>query len=417
VANTRYRTVTTFAPVTAMRIALRALARNRMRTLLTILGIMVGIAAVICTVALGEGSAALIHQQMVNLGDNFVWIENGSANVGGVRTGAQTVEKLTADDSAAIAREVPEIARCSPNVDSRIQVVHGNLNWNTGYRGVSPDYLLIKVWPVVQGTSFTEADVESRAHVVLLGRTVANQLFGDDDPIGQQVRMGSILFTVAGVLKTRGNSTTGQDQDDTIFLPYTTAQHSLKGNTILVDDIMCSATATAAIKPAQESIAELLRIRHRIQPGARDDFNIRSPEDSIRLQEDSAKTMELMLSAIASVSLLVGGVGVLNIMLVSVAERTREIGLRMAIGARERDVRFQFLAEAIVLGLAGGAAGVAVGVLGSRLITDAYGWPMFISTKTIAVAVFFASAVGLIFGYYPARHAASLDPIEALRIE
>jgi putative ABC transport system permease protein len=398
-------------------IAMRALSRNRLRTALTVLGIMVGIAAVICTVALGEGSAALIHQQLLNLGDNFVWIENGSANVGGVRTGARTVPRLTADDSAAMAAEIPELARCSPNVDSRIQIVRGNQNWNTTYRGVAPDYMVIKAWPVVEGASFSDADVQTRAHVAVLGRTVATMLFGDEDPIGQTFRVGPLLFTAVGILKTRGASTSGQDQDDTIFLPYTTAMAQLKGNLVTVDDIMCSATSAEAIRPAQDKITDLLRLRHRLREDQPDDFSIRAPDDAIRLQEDSARTMEIMLSAIASVSLLVGGIGVMNIMLVSVAERTREIGLRMAIGAREHDVQFQFLAEALILGLVGGAAGVLLGAGAAQVFANAYGWPMVISPKTIAVAVAFASGVGLIFGYYPARHAASLDPIEALRIE
>jgi putative ABC transport system permease protein len=400
----------------SLRIALRALLRNRLRTALTILGIMIGIGAVICTVALGEGSAAIIHQQMLNLGDNFIWIENGSPNIGGVK-GAKVVERLNAEDSAAIVDEVHEVVRCSPQVDSRVQVVRGNQNWNTTYRGASADYLPIKAWPVVQGANFSEIDVERRERVAVLGQTVVTKLFGEDDPIGESFRVGTVIFTVVGVVKMRGTSTTGQDQDDTIFIPYTVAQHSLKGNATVVDDIMCSAVTAAAIKPAQEKIATLLRIRHRIAEGQPDDFNIRAPEDSIKLQEDTASTLEVMLAAVASVSLLVGGVGIMNIMLVSVAERTREIGLRMAIGARERDVRRQFLTEALVLGLAGGAFGVVVGLVSSSLFADNYGWPMVISTKTIATAVAFSSAVGLVFGYYPARHAASLDPIEALRAE
>ncbi|HUL74919.1 MAG TPA: ABC transporter permease [Vicinamibacterales bacterium] len=400
-----------------LRLALVALARNRLRTALTVLGIMVGIGAVICTVALGEGSAALIHQQMLNLGDNFIWIENGSANAGGVRTGARTIPKLTAADSAAIVDEVPDIVRCSPSVDSRIQLIRGNQNWNTTYRGVSPDYLLIKAWPVVEGASFSDFDVQTRAHVAILGRSVVAQLFGEDDPIGETFRMGPLLFTVVGVLKPRGTSTSGQDQDDTVFIPYTTAQSKIRGDVRTVDDIMCSATTPAAIKPAQDRISDLLRLRHALREDQPDDFNIRAPEDSIKLQEDSARTMEMMLSAIASVSLLVGGIGVMNIMLVSVAERTREIGLRMAIGAREGDVQAQFLVEALVLGLVGGAAGVIVGVAASQVFANAYGWPMVVSPKTIVVAVAFASSVGLVFGYYPARHAASLDPIEALRVE
>jgi len=398
-------------------IAVRALARNRLRTLLTILGITIGIAAVICTVALGAGSAALIQQQMANLGDNFIWIENGAANVGGVRIGAATVAKLTVEDSQAMVQEIPSIVRCSPNVDGRIQVIHGDQNWYTQYRGVSPDYLLIKAWPVVLGTSFSDYDDANRSRVVILGQTLVRQLFGDEDPIGQSMRFGSIPVMVVGVLQGRGNSTTGQDQDDTIFLPYTTAMHFLHGNRPYIDDVMCSATTNAAIPTARDAIADLLRARHRLADGAPDDFNLRTPEDSLRLQADTANTMQAFLSAVASVSLLVGGVGVMNIMLVSVTERTREIGLRMAIGARERDVRVQFLAEAATLGALGGIFGVAAGLVASNGIAQSNGWPMVVSTQTIAWSVAFSAAVGLVFGYYPARRAAALDPIEALRIE
>ncbi len=402
--------------VIALRIALRALARHRLRTALTILGIMVGIAAVICTVALGAGSAAAIHQQMLNLGDNFVWIENGSRNVGGVRTGAGGVPRLTVEDSDAIAAEVPEIARCSPNVDSRSQLIRGGVNWNTSYRGVSPDYLPIKAWPIAKGASFSDADVTAHARVAILGKTVETQLFGEDDSIGQAIRVGPVIFTVVGVLEARGPSTSGQDQDDTIFLPYTTVMHQLKGTTT-VDDIMCSAVSADVIPLAQEHIAEVLRVRHRIQDDTPDDFNLRAPEDAIRLQQDTAQTMSMMLSAIASVSLLVGGIGVMNIMLVSVAERTREIGLRMAIGARESDVRVQFLVEALMLGVAGGICGLGLGIAGSSVFAAQNGWPMVISPTTILDAIGFSSAISLIFGYYPARHAASLDPIESLRAE
>jgi putative ABC transport system permease protein len=401
----------------ALRIALSALVRHRLRTVLTILGITVGISAVICTVALGEGSAALIQQQMLNLGDNFIWIENGSRNVGGVRTGARGAEKLSVEDSAAIVAEVPAVVRCSPNVDGRVQIIHGNQNWYTRYLGVSPDYLLIKAWPVAEGVSFADEDVKARARVAVIGRTVADMLFGEDDPIGQPVRMNGQVFTVVGVLKTRGQSTGGQDQDDTVFLPYSTVMHYINNRATHVDDIMCSAATADAIPVAQQDITDLLRLRHRIPDDGNNDFTLRAPEDSIRLQQDSAQTMSLMLSAIASVSLLVGGIGVMNIMLVSVAERTREIGLRMAIGARERDVRTQFLVEAFVLGVGGGAAGVTFGLAASHLFAGAYGWPMVVSPQTILIAVAFAATVGVVFGYYPARHAASLDPIDALRIE
>ena len=282
---------------------------------------------------------------------------------------------------------------------------------------MAPDYLPIKAWPVAEGATFTDQDVLTRARVAIIGRTVADMLFGDEDPIGQSMRMGGQVFTVVAVLKSRGTDTGGQDQDDTVLLPYSTVMRYLNNRATRVDDIMCSATAPGLIPTAQQDIATLLRVRHRIPDGGNDDFNLRAPDDALRLQEDSARTLGLMLSAIASVSLIVGGVGVMNIMLVSVTERTREIGIRMAIGARAGDVRVQFLVEAFLLGLAGGAMGVALGMAGSQLFADVYRWPMLTSPTAIVVAVTFASAVGLVFGYYPARHASSLDPIEALRVE
>ncbi len=398
------------------RVAMVALLRNRMRTVLTTLGIAIGIAAVVCTVALGQGSAAQIHQRFLDLGDNFIWIENGSRNVGGVRTGSGGVPRLTADDAAAFVADVPDVVRCSPNVNGRIQLIRGDQNWNTRYRGVSPDYMLVKAWPVVRGTSFDDLDVQAHAKVAVLGATVAEELFGGDNPVGQQFRAGPLVFTAVGVLDARG-AAAGDNQDDTILIPYTTAQRNLKGNESRVDDIMCSARTTAAIKPAQDGIAALLRIRHRIGPDEPDDFNIRAPDDAIRLQEASAQTMELMISSVASVSLIVGGIGVMNIMLVSVTERTREIGLRMALGARQFDVQLQFLAEAIALGLVGGAVGVLLAVAGAAIFSDSFGFPMIIAPATVAVATSFAASVGLIFGFYPARRAAGLDPIDALRIE
>jgi putative ABC transport system permease protein len=401
---------------TAFRIALRALGRNRLRTALTVLGIMVGIGAVVCTVALGEGSAARVHNDLLNLGESFVWLENGNRNVGGVRTGAGGVPRLTADDMHTILDEVKEIARCSPQADGRIQAVNGNQNWNTSYRGISPDYLQIRKWTVASGTAFTDADVNQRTKVALLGAIVADQLFGDADPIDATIRLGSQLFKVVGVLSAKGASTTGQNQDDFILIPYTVAQRNLKGSTTL-DDIMCSATSDAAVPAAQEHITTLMRDLHHIAPGQPDDFNIQTPDEQIRLREESARSMEAMLAGIAAVSLVVGGVGIMNIMLVSVAERTREIGLRLAIGAREHDVRVQFLLEALLLGLFGGAAGIVLGLVGSQLLADSLGWPVIVSTNTIVTAVAFAAGVGLVAGYYPARHAASLDPIEALRAE
>ncbi len=319
-----------------MRVAALALARHRLRTVLTTLGIAIGIAAVVCTVAFGDGSAAQIHQQFLNLGDNFIWIENGNRNLRGVRTGAGGATNLTAEDSSAIVSEVPEVTRCSPNVDGRVQLIRGDRNWNTRYRAVSADYLLVKAWPVVRGTSFDEFDVQGLAKVAVLGDTVATELFGDEDPVGQTFRSGSLILTAVGVLEARGASG-DQNQDDTIFLPYTTAQRYLRGDERRVDDIMCSATTAASIAPAQVNIAALLRIRHRIGPNDPNDFNIRDPSAFIEREQASARTMELMISSVASVSLIVGGIGIMNIMLVSVVERVR--GDRSADGARRAPAR------------------------------------------------------------------------------
>jgi putative ABC transport system permease protein len=380
------------------------------------LGIMIGIAAVMCTVALGEGSAAQIHEDLLNLGDNFVWVENGSRTVAGVRSGNGGVPRLTGDDLDAVVREVPEIKACSAQVDARSQVIAGNQNWNTTYRGVSADYLRIRKWSVVEGVSLSEADVQQRSKVAVLGHTVVERLFPGDDPIDRTIRIGSQLFKVVGVLNSKGSSTVGQDQDDFVLVPYTTAQRNLKGTTWL-DDILCSASSEAAIPLARDHITDLLRNRHRIAAGQDDDFNLPAPDESIKIREDAARAMGFMLGSIAAVSLLVGGVGVMNIMLVSVTERTREIGLRMAIGARERDIRRQFITEAIVLSLAGGAVGIAAGLVTSRALADAAGWPALVSVNTIMIATAFSTATGLIFGYYPARRASGLDPIEALRFE
>ena len=400
----------------AARVALVALTRNRLRTALTMLGITIGIGAVLCTIALGEGSAAQVHRDLLNLGESFVWLENGNRNVGGVRTGAGGVPRLTDEDMRTILAEVPYIARCSPQVDARVQVVHGNQNWNTTYRGVTPDYLQIRKWPITAGESFSDLDVTGRAKVALLGQTVVDQLFGEEDPVGQSIRVGSHIFLVLGVLRPKGASSTGQNQDDFILSPYTTAQLRLKGTTWL-DDIMCSARSDAEVPLAQQMIVAIMRDRHRIGPDQTDDFSIQTPDEQIRQREAAAQTMAMMLAGIASISLLVGGIGIMNIMLVSVAERTREIGLRMAIGAREVDVQAQFLAEAALLGLVGGACGVLAGLGGAQILTSGFGWPMIVSTRTIGVAVTFASLVGMTFGFFPARHASQLDPIDALRSE
>ncbi len=399
-----------------IRAALRALGRNKLRTALTLLGITIGISAVICTVAIGEGGSNRIHEQLLLLGDNFVWIEAGGRNVNGVRTGTGATKTLTLADMKAILQNFPIIKGCSPQVDSRIQVVYGNQNWNTVYRGVSPDYLSIRRWSVIEGGAFSQEEVDASANVCLLGQTVAGYLFVEETPVGKTIRVRDIPFKVVGVLQPKGYSATGSDQDDFILIPYTTAQHKVKGIDWL-DDVMCSAISPEAVPPAQQQITLLLRERHHILPGQMDDFNIRSPEDAMKVQEEASRTFTLMLASIASVSLLVGGIGIMNIMLVSVTERTREIGVRMAVGASERDVQMQFLTEAVVLSLLGGAIGVPVGIASSLSIANILGWPTTISATAVIAAVLFSITVGVFFGYYPAQKAARLDPIEALRYE
>ena len=399
-----------------IRIALRALGRNKMRTILTMLGIMVGIGAVISAVAIGQGGSSAIQAQLVALGTNLVWIEAGGKNVNGVRSGNGTTKTLTVEDALAIQNEVPEIARMSPNVDGRVQVVYGNQNWGTSYRGVSPEYLEIRRWDLAEGAPFTQQDVERATNVALVGDTVAQTLFPHDDPIGKTIRLSNLPFLVSGVLAAKGQSSNGQDQDNFVVIPYTTAMHKLTGHNWL-DDIYTSAVSPEAIPAAESAISRMMRQRHKLLPGQADDFNIRHPEDSLQAQKDASDTITLMLASIASVSLLVGGIGIMNIMLVSVTERTREIGVRMAVGATEEDVKRQFLIEAIVLSLLGGAFGIILGIVASVIIARSLGWAVVISPIAVVIAALVSIVVGIFFGYYPAQKAARLDPIEALRYE
>jgi putative ABC transport system permease protein len=401
---------------TILHVAYDAMLRNKLRTGLAMLGIIIGIAAFICTVAIGEGGSSRIREQLQNLGDNFVWVEAGSRNVQGIRTGSGATKTLTVRDAQAILQNVPLIKSVSPNIDSRIQVIYGNMNWNTVYRGVSPEFLNIRRWHVEQGQPFTQHDVVVSANVVLLGPTVVERLFGDEDPIGKTIRIRDLPFRVVGVLNAKGETATGQDQDDTLFMPYTTAMHKVKGVSWL-DDIMCSAVSPEAIRPARDQIARLLRQRHHIRPGAPDDFNLRSPEELLQAQEETSRTFTILLAGIASISLIVGGIGIMNIMLVTVTERTREIGVRRAIGARRSDIRSQFLLEASLLTSLSGVGGVLLGFLASNIFSRVLGWPMIIPPQTVLLSIVFSCALGVFFGSYPAQQAARLNPIEALRYE
>ena len=399
-----------------LKSALLALLRNKTRSLLTVLGITIGIAAVICVVAVGEAGQAQVEQQLNNLGDNFVWIEAGGRAVNGVRTGSHGTPTLTLEDAVAIRRQIPLIKAVSPNVDGSIQVIYGNQNWFTGYRGVSPEYLDIKRWVVDQGAAFTPDDVDNAADVCAIGRTVREQLFGVEDPIGKVIRLNGLPCKVVATLVPKGLSMSGQDQDDTILMPYTMVQKKIKGVTWL-DDILCSAVSQDAVKLAGQEAAALLRDRHHLRPEMPDDFNIRNPEDIIQAQLAASRTLTVLLVTIASISLLVGGIGIKNVMLVSVTERTREIGVRVAVGATEAAIRLQFLGESVMLSLVGGTAGVLLGIVGTVVAGRTLEWPMKLSLQAVLVAALFSVAVGVFFGYYPARKASLLDPIEALRAE
>jgi putative ABC transport system permease protein len=399
-----------------VRVALLALLRNKMRSTLTILGIIIGVGAVICTVAIGQGASRQVQQQISSLGDNLIFISAGSVNRGGVQMGSSATKTLTAEDAKAIQQQVPEIKSVSPGVGWAGQVVYEGQNWFTQIRGVSPEYLSIREWPVVDGSSFTQRDVDTAANVCLLGQTVVENLFSDEEPVGKIVRVGSIPFVVVGVLQSKGASTFGQDEDDTVIMPYTTVQKKLSGNDWL-QYIMCSAVSQQATPSAIQQISGLLRERHRLRADQDDDFIIRSAQALAEAQAQSGQVMTLLLASIASVSLLVGGIGIMNIMLVSVTERTREIGVRIAIGATEQDVQLQFLSEAMVLSLMGGAIGVLAGVAGSMAVANMLKWPTSIPLTSIVIAVLFSAAVGVFFGYYPARKASQLDPIQALRFE
>jgi putative ABC transport system permease protein len=403
-------------PREVIRVALRALARNKLRTILTMLGIIIGVAAVICTVAIGQGASQAVQTQIQALGTNIVMVFAGSVNTGGVRMGTGANKTLTADDAQAILQHVPSVAAVSPLVQSTVQVVNGNQNWLTRATGTSQDFTTIRNWPVVSGSFFSQRDVDMAADVCVIGKTVATQLFGDQDPVGEMIRVQNLPFRIVGVLQEKGQNSNGQDQDDTMMMPFTTVQKKISGIS-WVQVIMVSTSSQQAMSSVQSGISALLRQRHHLRPGEDDDFSVRSPSEMAQTATAAATTMTLLLGAVGAVSLVVGGIGIMNIMLVSVTERTREIGVRMAVGATETDVQAQFLSEALVLSSLGGLIGIAAGVASSAIISRLVGWVTFVSPVSVIVAVIFSALVGVVFGYYPARKAASMDPIEALRYE
>ncbi len=397
-----------------LRIALRALRRNTLRTVLSMLGISIGVGAFICSVAVGQGASQQIEEQIRSLGENFIWIEAGNRNVNGVRTGTHGTQSLTVRDAYALQAQIPFLAQMSPNVDMRVQVVSRDQNWATQVRGVTPAYVAVRGWRLARGTFFADDDVTAARKVCVLGQTVVANLFGAADPVGQTIRVQQIPCQVVGVMAVKGQSPIGQDQDDVLLMPYTTVQKKLKGISWL-DDILCSAVSAEAIPMAEAAITALLRERHQVRPGQADDFNLRHPTEIAQAQVASQRTMTLLLASVAAVALVVGGIGIMNIMLVSVTERTREIGVRLAVGARQRDIHAQFLVEAVTMALLGGGCGIGLGLGSAYGIAAVAAWRTLIRAETLVVAVGFAVAVGIVFGFYPARQAARLDPIEALR--
>jgi putative ABC transport system permease protein len=397
-------------------VALKALGRNKLRTGLTMLGMIIGVAAVIAMVSLGTGAQRSIEEQIRSAGTNLIIVSAGNWTVGGVRQGQGASSTLIREDADAMRTEISSVQYLASGVNTRAQVVAGNQNWSTRIQGTDVELPLIRSWPLLSGEFFTRQDVSGAAKVAVLGTVVRDMLFGDTDPIGEIIRVRNQPFKVVGVMASKGQSSFGEDQDDTIFVPYTTAQRKLLGVTY-IQNITVSARSANQVLPTADAIIALLRVRHKIQAGDPDDFMVRTLEEMASVRSEATATMSALLASIAGVSLLVGGIGIMNIMLVSVTERTREIGLRLAVGARGRDVLLQFLVEAVVLSLVGGIIGIGLGFGVSKSLTNFLAWPTEISGDAIALAFGFAASIGVFFGFYPARKAARLDPIEALRYE
>ena len=407
--------------VSAIRIAWRALQVNKLRSALTMLGIVIGVAAVIATAAIGSGAKQRIQQQIASIGSNTIIVLPGSLTSSGLRMGSGNAVTLSESDARELPSQCPDVALAVPIVRGGAQVVYENNNWATIIYGTSPGFLEVRELSVGEGNSFTQQDMDSANKVALLGKTVVANLFGDIDPIGQSIRIKNVPFTVVGVLDAKGQSPTGQDQDDIILLPVSTAKRKVLGikaaNADAVDQIIMQAKSSMQIGAAQDEAEALLRQRHHLTLAEADDFSIRNMEEIFAAQEASSHIMSLMLAAVASVSLVVGGIGIMNIMLVSVRERTREIGLRQAVGAKTRDILGQFLVESVTLSIAGGCVGVVLGIVASAIVSRLASWNTVVNLGAVALAVFFSALVGISFGYYPARKAAYLDPIEALRSE
>jgi putative ABC transport system permease protein len=405
--------------LSAGKVAFRSLRANKMRSILTMLGMIIGVAAVIIMVAIGEGANQRISAQIASVGSNLLLVLPGSTTSGGLRSGFGGAPTLTMADARAVGKELSAVRASSPTMRSTGPVVYGNQNWSTILQGAAPEFLEMREWKILSGRNFTVQETEAAAKVCLLGQTVSDYLFGTEDPVGKIVRIKRSPFTVVGILDRKGQSPQGQDQDDVVVLPITTMQKKLSGSAHVgaVGVIMVQAVDADSVKTAEQQVIELLRQRHRIGQGGTDDFSVRNLSEMLALAESATRIMSLLLGGIASVSLLVGGIGIMNIMLVSVTERTREIGIRMAVGARERDILSQFLIEAVILALTGGAVGILLGAGGAVLTSQLAGWTTVISLSAVFLAFGFSAAVGVFFGFYPARKASRMDPIEALRYE
>ena len=403
-----------------IRVALRALAANRLRSSLTMLGIIIGVGAVITMIAVGTGAQARVEEQINSLGSNLIIILSGSVTSGGARMGSGSSFTISEDDAQVVMRDIPEVI-AAPALRGGVQIVAGNANWSTGMFGVTPEYHEVRQWGLITGRGFDANDMSGAAKVAILGQTVATSLFGDTDPLDQIIRIRKVPFRVVGVLERKGQSFFGQDQDDVILVPLTSARKRVLGGLHAkqraVNTIWVKVRQGADMKVAEDQIRDLLRQRHRLQPGQGDDFYLRNLSEVLEAREASSRILTLLLAAVASVSLVVGGIGIMNIMLVSVTERTREIGLRMAVGARGRDILTQFLIEAVTLSLAGGIIGILLGAAGSLAIGHFAEWRTELTASSVLLATGFAAVVGVFFGYYPARQAARLSPIEALRYE